>query len=159
MFLSRGDWDLGVAFQTHPGVRRRLEGKQRTSLSSRVRYFLEPTEWTKGSQASSGVWREDSGLHSRTCRKRRPSSHVDGGVSVVLPSCSASVGLFTRYARELREPLVWRQGSQVSMCMAMGSGSLLSSHGRGIGPQVTLKDSRGFSRVAAETLRSLDFCR
>ena len=36
MFLSRGDWDLGVAFQTHPGVRRRLEGKQRTSLSSRV---------------------------------------------------------------------------------------------------------------------------
>ena len=26
MFLSRGDWDLGVAFQTHPGVRRRLEG-------------------------------------------------------------------------------------------------------------------------------------
>ena len=36
MFLSRDDWDLGVAFQTHPGVRRHLEGKQRTSLSSRV---------------------------------------------------------------------------------------------------------------------------
>ena len=29
MFLSSDDWDLGVAFQTHPGVRRRLEGKQR----------------------------------------------------------------------------------------------------------------------------------
>ena len=36
MFLSRDDWELGVAFQTHPGVRRRLEGKQRPSLSSRV---------------------------------------------------------------------------------------------------------------------------
>ena len=36
MFLSRDDWDLGVAFQTQPGVRRRLEGKQRTSPSSRV---------------------------------------------------------------------------------------------------------------------------
>ena len=36
MFLSRDDWDLGVAFQTHPGVRRHLEGKQRTSFSSRV---------------------------------------------------------------------------------------------------------------------------
>ena len=36
MFLSRDDWDLGVAFQTQPGVRRRLEGKQRISLSSRV---------------------------------------------------------------------------------------------------------------------------
>ena len=30
-----------------------------------------------------------------------------------------------------------------------GSGSLLSSHGRGIGPQDTLKDSQGLSRVAA----------
>ena len=36
MFLSRDDWDHGVAFQTQPGVRRLLEGKQRTSLSSRV---------------------------------------------------------------------------------------------------------------------------
>ena len=33
--------------------------------------------------------------------------------------------------------------------LAMGSGSLLSRHGRGIGPQDTLKDSRGLSRVTA----------
>ena len=39
------------------------------------------TEWPKGSQASSGVWRVDSGLLSRSCRKRRPSSYDDGGVS------------------------------------------------------------------------------
>ena len=28
-------------------------------------YVLEPTEWLKGSQTSSGVWREDTGLLSR----------------------------------------------------------------------------------------------
>ena len=43
-------------------------------------------------QASCGVWREDSGLDSRPCRKRRPSSRDDGGVSWVFSSCSASVG-------------------------------------------------------------------
>ena len=32
-------------------------------------YVLEPTEWLKGSQTSSGVWREDTGLLSRQCRK------------------------------------------------------------------------------------------
>ena len=36
MFMSRLDRNLGVAFQTHLGVRPRLEGKQRTLLSSRV---------------------------------------------------------------------------------------------------------------------------
>ena len=44
-----------------------------------------------------------------------------------------------RYDGELREPLMWRQGSQMSMCMARGSVSLLSSHGRGIRPQDALK--------------------
>ena len=39
------------------------------------------TEWPKGSQAPCGVWRADSGLLSRPCRKRRPSSRDDGGVS------------------------------------------------------------------------------
>ena len=29
--------------------------------------------------------------------------------------CRASAGFLTRYKRELREPLVWRQGSQVPM--------------------------------------------
>ena len=60
------------------------------------------------------------------------------------------MGFFTRYDGELRKPLVWCQGSKVSMQVARGSTSLLSSHGRGIGPQDALKkDSRGLSRVAA----------
>ena len=36
---------------------------------------------------------------------------------------------------EAQEPLVWRQGSQVSMSVARGSASLLSCHDRGFGPQ------------------------
>ena len=48
---------------------------------------MEPTEWPTGSQASCRVWREDSGLDSRPCRKRRPSSGDDGGVSWVFSSC------------------------------------------------------------------------
>ena len=35
----------------------------------------------------------------------------------------------------IREPLVRRQGSQVSMRVARGSASWLSSHGRGLGPR------------------------
>ena len=55
-----------------------------------------------------------------------------------------------RYDAELREPLVWHQGSQISMRMTRGSASLLSSHGRGIGIQDALKeDFRGLSRVAS----------
>ena len=58
----------------------------------------------------------------------------------------ASVEFLTRYDGELREALVWHQGSQVSMHVARGSASLLSSHGRGIGPQDALKkNSRGLS--------------
>ena len=45
----------------------------------------------------------------------------------------ASVEFLTRYDGELREPLVWHQGSQVSILVAKGSRSLLSSHTRGIG--------------------------
>ena len=59
------------------------------------------------------------------------------------------MGFPKRYDGELRETLFRSQGSQVSMRMVMGSGSLLSSHGRGIGPQDAPKDSQGLSRVAA----------
>ena len=45
---------------------------------------------------------------------------------------------------------MWQQESQVSMGGARGSASLLSSHGRGIGPQEALKnDSQVHSPVAA----------
>ena len=152
MFLSKGHRDLRFAFQTHPGSQAscRREAKDSALLSSRDGHLLEPTLWPKGSQASCEVWREDLGLLSRPCRKRWPSSRDDGGILWVFSSCGASVGFLTRYDGELREPLVWRQGSQVSMRVARGNASLLSSHGRGIGIQDALKeDFRGLSRVAS----------
>ena len=46
--------------------------------------------------------------------------------------------------------LLWCHGSQVSMDVAWGSASLLSSHGRGIKPQdASKKNSRGLSRGVA----------
>ena len=51
---------------------------------------------------------------------------------------------------ELRKPLVWPQGSSVSIRVVRGSTALLSSHGRGIGPQYSFKgEYRGLSGVAA----------
>ena len=127
MFLCWGDSYLGIAFSTHPGnqASSRGEAKDTALLSSCDGYILELTVWPKMSQASCGVWREDSGLLSRPCRKRRPSSRDEGGVSWVFSSCSASVGFLMRYYGELREPLMWRLGSQVSMRIARGSASLL----------------------------------
>ena len=64
---------------------------------------------------------------------------VDKAGGVITGACrgflrlGASVEFLTRYDGELREPLVWHQGSQVSILMAKGSTSLLSSHTRGIG--------------------------
>ena len=152
IFLSREDRDLGLPFQTPSGTQpsSRGEAKDSALLSSHDTDLLEPTEWTQGCRASSSVWREDSGFLSRPRRKRRPSSHDDGGVSWVSSSCGACGGFLTRHDEELREPLVRRKGSQVSLRIARGSWSSLLSHGKGLGPQDALKkDSGGISRVAA----------
>ena len=62
IFLSREGRDLGVAFQTHlvSQALSRGEAKDSILLASRDGYLLEPTKWPKGSQASCGVWKEDS---------------------------------------------------------------------------------------------------
>src|SRR5574340_690402 len=84
------------------------------------------------------------------CRRRRPSSLDNGGISGLFSSGGPSVRFLTRYDGEVSEPLVGRQGSRVSMRMARGSASLLSSHSRGIWPRDVLKKvSRGLSRVEA----------
>ena len=151
IFLSREDRDPGFPFQTPPGSQDSPGGEAKDSafLSSRDTDLLEPTEWTQGCRASSSVWSEDSGLLSRPDRKRRPSSRDDRGVSWVSSGCCAHGGFLTRHDEDLREPLVRRQGSQVSMCMARGSWSSLSSHGKCLGPRDALKkDSRVLCRGA-----------
>ena len=60
------------------------------------------------------------------------------------------VVFLSSYDGELREHLVWPQGSPVSIRVARGSVALLSSHGRGIGPKEALMvEPRGLSRIAA----------
>ena len=67
------------------------------------------------------------------------------------------VGFLSSYDGELREPLVWPQASSVSILVARGSAALLSSHGRGIGPQDSLKGNlEVFLNLRQETLGSLD---
>ena len=146
-----------MAFQAHPvsQASSRGEAKDSALLSSWDTDLLELPEWPQGSQASSSDWREDPGLLSRPCRKRRPSPHDDGGVIGVSSSLGARGGFLTRHDEDLREPLVRRQGSQFSMCVARGSASWLSSHGRGLGPPHAMKnDSRGLSLVEVGNPRS-----
>ena len=49
--------------------------------------FVEPPERPQGSPASSSVWREDPGLLSRPCRKRRPSLSQAAAAAKSLQSC------------------------------------------------------------------------
>ena len=123
MFLSRGDSDIGVAFQTHPGSQAstRVEAKSSILLWSSDGYLLDPTEWSKGSYSSCGVWREESGLCSRPWVKRRSSSRDNRGVSGFLSSGGRSVGFLTTYDAKLSELLVGHQGSRVSMRVARGA--------------------------------------
>src|SRR5574340_1106894 len=137
MFLSRGDRDLGVAFQTHPGRQAFI-----SSGSKEARSALESRRVSLGahwvdSRESSLLRRLERGrrLVSRPCRRRRPSSLDDGGISGLFSSGGPSVRFLTRYDGEVSEPLVGRPGSRVSMRGARGSASLLPSHGRGIWPR------------------------
>ena len=95
MFLSSGDRDLGVTFKVHMGSQASslVEAKKSALLSSGHGYLLEPIEWPKGNQASYIVWRGESGLLSRPCRKRRASSLNDRGISWFFSRCGTTCGV------------------------------------------------------------------
>ena len=98
------------------------------------------------SRESSLLWSLETGLEIalQAMQEKKALSRDDGGALWVFSSCGTIVGFLTRYDGDLREPLVWRQGSQVSMWVQRGSASFLLSHGRKIGPQDVLKtDCRG----------------
>ena len=83
-------------------------------------------------------------------RKEGPHLATTGESRSLLLAVARHVGFLSSYDRELREPLVLPQGRPVSIRVARGSATLLSSHGRGIVPQNALKgDSRGLSQIAA----------
>ena len=140
MFVSRGDRDLGVAFLMHPGSQSLSRGEAKDSAPSRVATGISwsPLSGLKGVKPP-----VEFGERTRDCTpghagKEGPHltmTGVLGGFTELQRLC----GFLRRYDGELREPLVWHQGSQVWMRQARGSASLLSSHGRGIGPQNALK--------------------
>ena len=92
-----GNRNLGVAFQTHPGSQASspMEAKLRSPTESR-RLCLGAPECPEGSQASCGVCGEDSGWLFRPCRRRRPSSLDDGGMSGLFSSGGPRVRFLTR---------------------------------------------------------------
>ena len=94
-----------------------MEAKNSALLSSCHGYLLEPIEWPKGSQASCGVLREDTGLLSRPCRKRRASFRDDERILWFFSSCVAQCGVF----------LEFRQVPKGASRVAPGKSSLHSS--------------------------------
>ena len=116
MFLSRGDRDLGVASQTHlvSQALSRGEAKDSILLSSRDGYPLEPKSGLNGVKPP-----VEFGERTRDCslgHAGKEGPHLAMmAASLGFSRLPRSAGFLTRYERELREPLVWRQGSQVPM--------------------------------------------
>ena len=69
------------------------------SPQSRVQTPAQPllTPLHTAPSGSCEVWREDQGLLSRSGRKRRPPSLLDGGILWFFSNCGATVGFLTRY--------------------------------------------------------------
>ena len=125
-----------------------MEAKNSALLSSCDGYLLEPIEWPKGSQASCGVLREDSGLLSRSCRKRKASSHIDGGISWFFSICEGEHGI----------ALESQQGNHASRCIA--GGILMFSRGVVGNPgfsQLVTVTSGSFSWVLWEVRNTVEF--
>ena len=133
------------------GVRPPVDwAKNSALLSSRNGYLLELTYWPKGAKP-----RVEFGERTRDCSLGHAGNEGPHLAMIGAPPAfyravasvwgfprgtTGSSGSLSCGAREVRSP----------MRVARGSGSLLSSHGRGIGPQDALKkESRVLSRVVA----------
>ena len=129
-----------------------LEWKQRTPLCSRVATGIS---WSslgglKGVKPPEAFRERSQGWPLGHEEFEGPHLRNDGGVSGWFTSGGPRVRFITRYDGDVNEPLVGRQGSRVSIRMARGSASLLSSHGRGTWPRDVLKKvSRGLFRIEA----------
>ena len=99
----------------------RVEAKNSALLSSRDGYLLEPPEWPKGSQASCGVWRENSGLFPRACRNEGPHLEMTGE-SRCFSRAAAPVGDFSRGTTASSGILSWGARDVGSPCEGRGGG-------------------------------------
>ena len=126
-----------------------MEVKNSALLSSCYGYLFLPIGWPKGSKASCGVLREDLGLLSRPCRKRRVSSRDDGGNLSLVLSCGTTCGV----------SLKLRWGAKKASCVAPGKSSLHSSCEQKI--RITLESRQGnraSRRIQGGISRSFSSC-
>ena len=91
-----------------------MKWRREPQCSSRVRPVCRGTFWVTSSVPSTDSdFKMERGTYFETLYWERASSHDDGGVSWFFSSGGASVGFLARNDEEIREPLVWRQGTQV----------------------------------------------
>ena len=151
MFHSRGDRDLGVAFQTHPGSQTSSRGKQWTPLSSRVAPGIS---WTQLSGLKGVNPPVTFGERTRNCspgQAGKEGPHLSlTGASCGFSRTAAPVWVFSRGTMGYPGSLLGGTREVSFPACGEGSASLLWSHGRGIGHQETLKkDSPSLSRVTS----------
>ena len=120
MFLSRGDRDLGVAFQTHlvSQALSRGDAKDSILLSSCDGYLLEPTEWPKGvkppvkfrerTQDCSPSHAGKEGPHLTMTGASRGFSRAGAPVWDFSRVMTGSSGSLSCGAREVKSPSAWR---------------------------------------------------
>ena len=130
------------------GVRPHLEWKQRSRLSSLV---VTDISWSLLSGLKGVKPAVESLERTRDCSlgpAGKEESHLamTGEARGFFRAAARRVGFLSNYDEEHREPLVWPQGSPVSIRVAKGTATFLLSHGRGIRPQDGLKgEYRGLS--------------
>ena len=136
MFLSRGDRDLGVAFQTHRGDRIHLEWKQRTPLCSRIATGIswsslgglkgvKPPEafgersrdWSLGHAGDEGPHLSMTGESQGCSRAAAPVCGFSRGTTA--RSVSLSWG-----GKEVGSPCEWRGGARLYSQVIVGESGL-----------------------------------
>ena len=115
-------------------------------------HLREPRVFSLGSQASFQVLRGILGFLRRCCSGIGPHFTFRvkcRGFSRVM---AVSLGCLSSCDRDVKIPLIWPQGSQVSFRVSRGSTGLLSSHCRGTWPHLTLRgESCGVSQIATRS--------
>ena len=131
------DWSLGHAGDEGPHLA--MTGISWSSLGG-LKGVKPPVEFAEKTRDGSSGHAGNESPHLAMTGSSGDFSRDAAPVWVFSRGTTASSGSHSCGAREVMFP----------MRVARGSASLLSSHGRGIGPQDVLKkDSRGLSRVEA----------
>ena len=124
MFLSRGDSDLGVAFQTHPGSQSSTRGEAKDpalllspkgvswSPLSGLKGVKHPVEFGERTQDCYPGHAGKEGLHLAMTEAYRGFSRAGEPVWDFSRGMTGSSGSLSCGAREVRSPCAWRGGAR-----------------------------------------------